>query len=88
MLHYIQRSKEVKIMPAKNPRINIVVERPLYTAIHDMAEDSGISMAMVVRDLIKEALELKEDAALAAFADERMKSFNRKKALSHDEVWG
>ncbi|MCL5061895.1 MAG: hypothetical protein M1443_01610, partial [Nitrospirae bacterium] len=82
------RSKEVKIMPAKNPRINIVVERPLYTAIHDMAEDSGISMAMVVRDLIKEALELKEDAALAAFADERMKSFNRKKALSHDEVWG
>lgn len=75
-------------MPAKNPRINIVVERPLYTTIHDMAEDSGISMAMVVRDLIKEALELKEDAALAAFADERMKSFNRKKALSHDEVWG
>jgi predicted DNA-binding protein len=75
-------------MPAKNPRINIVVERPLYTAIHDMAEDSGISMAMVVRDLIKEALELKEDATLAAFADERMKSFNRKKALSHDEAWG
>jgi predicted DNA-binding protein len=74
-------------MPAKNPRINIVVERPLYTAIHDMAEDSGISMAMVVRDLIKEALELKEDAALSAFADERMESFNRKKALSHDEVW-
>lgn len=75
-------------MPAKNPRINIVVERPLYAAIHDMAKDSGISMAMVVRDLIKEALELKEDAALAAFADKRMKSFNSKKALSHDEVWG
>lgn len=74
-------------MPAKNPRINIVVERPLYSAIHDMAKESGISMAMVVRDLIREALELKEDAALAAFADERMKSFNRKKALSHDEVW-
>lgn len=75
-------------MPAKNPRINIVVERPLYAAINDMAKKSGISMAMVVRDLIKEALELKEDTALAAFADTRMKSFNRKKALSHDEVWG
>lgn len=74
-------------MPAKNPRINIVVERPLYAAIHDMAEDSGISMAMVVRDLIREALELKEDTALAVFADDRMKSFDRKKALSHDEVW-
>jgi len=75
-------------MPAKNPRINIVVEPPLYAAIHDMAEESGISMAMVVRDLIKDALELKEDAALAAFADERMKAFNRKKLLSHDEAWG
>ena len=75
-------------MPAKNPRINIVVERPLYSAINDMAKESGISMAMVVRDLIKEALELKEDTDLAAFADKRMKSFNRKKALSHDEVWG
>jgi len=38
--------------------------------------------------MIKEALELKEDAALAAFADERMKLFNKKKALSHDELWG
>ena len=75
-------------MPAKNPRINIVVEPPLYSAINDMAKESGISMAMVVRDLIKEALELKEDTDLAAFADKRMKSFNRKKALSHDEVWG
>ncbi len=75
-------------MPAKNPRINVVVERPLYAIIHDMAEDSGMSMAMVVRDLIKEALELKEDAALAAFANERMKSFDREKALSHDEAWG
>lgn len=74
-------------MPAKNPRINIVVERPLYTTIHDMAEDSGISMAMVVRDLIRDALELKEDAALAVFADERMNSFDRGKALSHEEVW-
>ncbi len=74
-------------MPTKNPRINIVVDRPLYTAIHDMAEDSGISMAMVVRDLIKEALKLKEDAALATFADKRIKSFNWKKALSHNEVW-
>jgi len=75
-------------MPAKNPRINIVIERPLYAAIHDMAKESDISMAMVVRDLIKEALELKEDAALAAFADKRMKSFGKKKALSHDKVWG
>lgn len=74
-------------MPAKNPRINIVVERPLYAAIHDMAEDSGISMAMVVRDLIRDALELKEDVALAMFADERMNLFDRGKALSHEEVW-
>ena len=74
-------------MPAKNPRINVVVERPIYAAIHDLAEESGVSMAMIVRDLIKEALELKEDVALSALADERMRTLDRSKLLSHDEVW-
>jgi hypothetical protein len=40
-----------------------------------------------VRDFVKEALESQEDRALAAFAEEREKSFDRKKALSHEQVW-
>ncbi len=75
-------------MPAKNPRINVVLEKPLYNAVHDLAEDEGLSMSMLMRDLVREALELREDRALAAFAAEREKGFDRRTALSHDDVWG
>lgn len=74
-------------MPAKNPRVNIVVEPPLYGIMHDLAAAQGVSMSTLARDLIREAIELREDVALAAFASERMKTFRRAKALSHDETW-
>ena len=74
-------------MPAKNPRVNIVVEPPLYRALHDLATSEGVSMSTIARDLIREALNLREDIAIAAFADTRMKTFDRKVALSHEDVW-
>lgn len=75
-------------MPAKNPRINVVLETPLYNAIHDLAEDEGVSMSMLMRDLVKESLELREDRALAAFAAEREAGFDRRNALNHEDTWG
>lgn len=75
-------------MPAVNPRINVVVEKPLYEIIKNMAKKSGVSMAMVMRDLVKEAVELREDAALVAWADEREKNLKGRRLLSHKEVWG
>ncbi len=75
-------------MPTKNPRINVVLEKPLYNAIQDLAGDEGVSMSMLMRDLVKEALELREDRALAELAEERETGFDRSKALSHDEAWG
>jgi hypothetical protein len=75
-------------MPAKNPRLNIVVEEPIYKAIHDLAETDGISMSTVARDLIREALDLREDRALATFAERREKSLKKSKMLSHRETWG
>jgi predicted DNA-binding protein len=74
-------------MPTKNPRVNIVVEPPLYSVMHDIAAREGVSMSTIARDLIREAIELREDVALADFADTRMKTLDRKKALSHDDVW-
>ena len=74
-------------MPTKNPRVNIVVEPPLYSVMHDLAISEGVSMSTLARDLIREAIDLREDVALAALADIRMKTFNRKVALSHKDVW-
>lgn len=75
-------------MPAKNPRINIVCEAPLYYEISQLAEAEGISLSATANDLIREALELREDRALSALADHRAATFDRKTALSLDQVFG
>ncbi len=74
-------------MPTKNPRVNIVVEPPLYNVMHDLAAQEGVSMSTLARDLIREAIELREDVAIAAFADMRMETFERETALSHEDTW-
>ena len=74
-------------MPTKNPRINVVLEKPLYDNIERLAERDGVSLSLKVRDLVKEALEIEEDIALARFAETREKTFNRGKSLKHHEVW-
>ena len=74
-------------MPTSNPRVNVVLEKPLYTNVERLAKRDGVSLSMKVRDLVTVALEIEEDIALAKFADTREKSFSRKKSLKHDEVW-
>ena len=74
-------------MPTKNPRINVVLEKPLYDSIEELAERDAVSLSRKVRDLVKEAMEIKEDIALADFAESREKTFRKSKALKHDEVW-
>jgi hypothetical protein len=78
---------EVMVMPVKNPRINVVFEKPLYSIIERLAIKEGISLSLKVRDLVKEALEIEEDIALSAFAGKRAKTFTKSKALKHHEVW-
>lgn len=74
-------------MPVKNPRINVVFEKPLYNTIERLATREGVSLSLKVRDLVKEALEIEEDIALSEFAKKREKSFIKSKALKHQEVW-
>ena len=74
-------------MPAKNPRVNVVLEKPLYNSVERLAERDGVSLSLKVRDLVKEALEIEEDIALSVFAEKREKTFRKTKALKHSEVW-
>ena len=74
-------------MPTKYQRVNIVVEPPLYGMMQSLAAENGMSLSSLAKDLIKEALELREDVALADFADERERTYNRKTALTHEQVW-
>ena len=75
-------------MPAKNPRINVVLEKPLYYSVRRLAASEEISLSLKIRDLVKEALEAQEDITLAELATEREKTFRRTRALSHKQVWG
>jgi len=74
-------------MPTKNPRINVVLEKPLYDNIEQLAARDGVSLSLKVRDLVKEALEIKEDVELSKIAEKREKSFRKSRALKHKEVW-
>ncbi len=74
-------------MPTKNPRVNIVLDQTLYNVLGRLAQRDGISMSLEARDLIKEALEAKEDIYWDVVAAERKRTYSAKKAVSHKDLW-
>lgn len=74
-------------MAAKNPRVIAVLEKPLYLRIKRAARAQGISLSAKVRDLLREAMELEEDAYWVREGEKRLATFDRSKALTHEEVW-
>ena len=80
-------SDTLRGMPAKNPRVNVVLERPLYDALGRLARREGSSLSTKARDLLRDALEAYEDLALTKVAEERERTLVRSAALTHDEVW-
>jgi hypothetical protein len=85
VLHY-KINKEV-LMPTKNPRINVVLTPRIYADVQTLSEVRGLSLSSVVEDLIEDALEIQEDIALAALADERKKSLKKSELVSHKKAW-
>ncbi len=61
-------------MPSKNPRVNTVLAPETYAAVARLAKRDGISLSHKVNDLVREALELQEDAGLDAIAKRRAAS--------------
>ena len=74
-------------MSTKLPRLNVVLEPRTYTAIKKLSKTEGISLSLVARDLLREALTIYEDAFWAKEAEVREATFVRKKALDHNKVW-
>lgn len=75
-------------MPATNPRVNVVLEEPMYDSIRRLARRDKVSLSLKVRDLVKDALEMEEDRGLTALAEERERTYDASKALTHEQVWG
>jgi hypothetical protein len=75
-------------MPTAHARINVAMDGGQYEAIRRIARREGLSLSAVARRLIREAMEREEDVVLAAWAEERERTFRPAKALSHEAVWG
>ena len=71
-------------MPSMHPRINTVLEPPLYKAVKRLADRDRVSLSQKVRDLVRDALELVEDAALEELVTERRS--NPAPSIPHAEV--
>jgi predicted DNA-binding protein len=74
-------------MSTKNPRLNVVLEPPLYSVIKHLAKRDGVSLSLKARDLIQQAIEYCEDLFWATEARRREKTFSKKAALTHKQVW-
>ena len=74
-------------MATKLPRLNVTVEPSIFRTIQKLSKREGLSMSLIVRDLVREALTIYEDAFWAKEAEAREKTFTRSKAKSHSEVW-
>jgi len=75
-------------MPAKNPRLTMVVEKPLYRWLKKSAREKGVSLSLLLRDMVKDAYEQEEDIFWAREGEARRKTFDPKTALTHEEVFG
>ena len=51
-------------MPTRNPRVNVVSERPLYERVRKIAKKEHVSLSLKIRDLVREALDAQEDEEL------------------------
>ena len=75
-------------MPAKNPRISAVVDLGLLKWLRSMSKREGISVSLIVRDILMRVRDEEEERYWAAAGEERIESFSRDEAVQHEDVWG
>ncbi|HEY1097197.1 MAG TPA: hypothetical protein VGF14_08155 [Alphaproteobacteria bacterium] len=71
-------------MPSKNPRVNMTFEADLLGILTQLATRENKTVAGLAKELVFEALELREDIALSQLAALRDKP---QKTHKHDDVW-
>ena len=74
-------------MATKLPRLNVAMEPSIFRMVQKLSKKEGLSMSLIVRDLVREALTIYEDTYWAKEAEAREKTFSRVKAKSHKQIW-
>ena len=73
-------------MPTERPRIQVTLDEHSNGLLGLLAEQHEQSKSALAAELIREALELREDRALSRLADERLKHTRR--WIKHADAWG
>jgi hypothetical protein len=84
MIHFGKRRLN---MPAKNPRVMVVMEQPLYRTVCRKARRDGLSLSMEMRDLVRQALEDHEDAAWVRAVNHRLSRRSHAAPVPHGAFW-
>ncbi len=74
-------------MATNDPRVSVVLERPLHDALVWLARRDGVTLSTKARALLYDALEMHESVVLRDIAAERDRTIDRTKTLTHDAVW-
>lgn len=69
----------------KNPRLNVTLEDTTVSFLTKMAHTANKSVACIARELIHEALEMREDLYLSKLAETL--DVKNEKTYSHTEAW-
>jgi hypothetical protein len=72
-------------MPTNNPRVNITFEPQWRLLLSELAKVEGKSISGMAKELVLEALELREDIALSSIAKAREGKPGRR--ISHKDAW-
>jgi predicted DNA-binding protein len=72
-------------MPTTNPRINITLEQQIADIINELAIQESRAISSMAKELILEALEMREDISLAKIA--KIRDTSGKKTINHKDAW-
>ena len=78
---------EVMRIAAKNPRVNVVLEDDMYQMIRHLAKRDKTTLSKKIKEFVENSLEELEDRHLSKIADERFKTFSKKSALLHRDIF-
>jgi len=73
-------------MPTQHPRLQVTLDAQSNQLLSTLAGQEKQSRSALAAELIREALELREDAALSHHADSRLRETTQWR--SHTEAWG
>jgi predicted DNA-binding protein len=74
-------------MPVTHPRIMTVVDEELAQWLRRRSEAEGRSVSLVVREILAKQFAEDEERFWAKEGEERLRTFDRKTAVSHEDAW-